>query len=451
MPQHDLADALASPSVKAVLLGIGALLVLLLLREVRRIPKALLVLMGSAFLDMVGLLMIVPLLPFYVKNLSGDGVQIFGAVLGIGLLSGIVVSTFTAAQLVSSPLWGRFSDRHGRRPALVIALFASAVAYLVFGFADSLWLLILSRIVQGAGGGTVGVIQAYVADTMAPDQRARALGWLSAATNLGVALGPVVGSYALDLGTLDLMPGESAVRMGSAAPGVIAALLCLLNMGFAARYLKESNVETAKSDRPRTSARGAMLDVVKRISLPSSRLILIYAIAIGAFQGITAVLALFLNARFQITEKTIGYFYMYIGAISVFARVLLLGRLVDKLGEARLSRIGIVLLACGVLAVPFATGLGTLALAVAMLPLGTAFTFPCVTSLLSRVIDPQDRGLYMGLQQTYGGVARIAAPLFYGWAFDHLGIDVPFLVGALLVAATLLLGTGLHKIPHKTK
>lgn len=451
MPQHDLADALASPSVQAVLLGIGALLVLLLLREVRRIPKALLVLMGSAFLDMVGLLMIVPLLPFYVKNLSGDGVQVFGAVLGIGLLSGIVVSTFTAAQLVSSPFWGRFSDRYGRRPALVIALFASAVAYLVFGFADSLWLLILSRIVQGAGGGTVGVIQAYVADTMAPDQRARALGWLSAATNLGVALGPVVGSYALDLGKIDLMPGASDLRMGTAAPGVVAALLCFVNMVFAARYLKESNVEAAKPDRPRTSARGAMLDVIARISLPSSRLILIYAIAIGAFQGITAVLALFLNARFQITETTIGYFYMYIGAISVFARVLLLGRLVDKLGEARLSRIGIVMLACGVLAVPFATGLGTLALAVAMLPLGTAFTFPCVTSLLSRVIDQQDRGLYMGLQQTYGGIARIAAPLFYGWAFDHLGIDVPFFVGALLVAATLLLGTGLHTIPHKTK
>lgn len=451
MPQHDITAALASPLAKTVLGVIGLLLVLVLLREVRRIPKALLVLMASAFLDMVGLLMIVPLLPFYVKNLTGDGVQVFGIVLGIGVLSGIVVSTFTAAQLVSSPLWGRFSDRHGRRPALVIALFASAVAYLVFGFADSLWLLILSRLVQGAGGGTVGVIQAYVADTMAPDQRARALGWLSAATNLGVALGPVVGSYALDLGTIDLMPGESAVRMGSAAPGVIAALLCLINMGFAARYLKESNAETAKSDRPRTSARGAMLDVVARISLPSSRLILIYAIAIGAFQGITAVLALFLNARFQITEKTIGYFYMYIGAISVFARVLLLGRMVDKLGEARLSRIGIVMLACGVLAVPFATGLGTLALAVAMLPLGTAFTFPCVTSLLSRVIAPQDRGLYMGLQQTYGGIARIAAPLFYGWAFDHLGIDVPFFVGALLVAVTLLLGTGLHTIPHKTK
>ena len=111
-----------------------------------------------------------------------------------------LMSAFTAAQLLSAPLWGRFSDRYGRRPALLVGLTAAGIAYVVFAFANSIWLLLLSRIVQGAGGGTVGVIQAYVADSVEPDNRAKALGWLSAATNVGVAIGPAIGGAALAFG-----------------------------------------------------------------------------------------------------------------------------------------------------------------------------------------------------------------------------------------------------------
>ena len=135
----------------------------------------------------------------------------------------------------------------------------------------------------------------------------------------------------------------------------------------------------------------------------------------------------------------------YIGAISVFTRVLWLGRAVDRLGEARLSRLGIVLLAGGLLLMPLAGTLPMLAVAVAMIPLGTAFTFPCVTALLSRVIAQSERGLYMGLQQTFGGIARIAAPLFYGWAFDSLGVATPFFFSSALVLATIFLGFGLDR------
>lgn len=447
LSQTDIGTALSSPLAIGVVALIGAALVLVLVREVRRIPAQLLVLMASAFLDMVGLLMIVPLLPFYVQRLGGDGIDLLGMHLGTGSLAGVVVATFTIAQLLSAPLWGRFSDHHGRRPALLIALGASAAAFLIFGFADSLWLLIASRFVQGAGGGTVGVIQAYVADSTEPKDRARALGWLSAATNLGVALGPVVGAGAVVLGGFDLWPGGDELRLGGAAPGIVAALLCLVNMAFAARYLPESRpAPDARPAGARLSTGQALWQVLGRCTAPSSRLILTYAIAIGAFQGISAVLALFLNARFAVDERTIGWFYMYIGAISVFARVLLLGKAVDRLGEARLSRVGIVILAGGVLALPFTASLPTLALAVMALPLGTAFTFPCVTALLSRVVAAADRGLYMGMQQTYGGLARIAAPLFYGWAFDHLGVAVPFYVSAGLVLATLPLGFGLGQV-----
>jgi MFS family permease len=444
MIQGSVAQTLASPIVRVVLFLIGAALLFVLGRELRKIPPKLMVLMAVAFMDMVGLLMVVPLLPFYVKKLGGEGVEFMGMHLGIGILSGIIASAFTVAQLLSSPMWGRFSDKFGRRPALLIALGAAGIAYLVFGFAESLWLLFLSRIVQGAGGGTVGVIQAYVADTTEPEHRARNLGWLSAATNLGVALGPVVGAFAVVLGQKDLVPGGAEVRMGEAAPGIVAAALCGITILFAWRYLKESKTQQHQESE-RRRPREAVLRVITHSSEPSSRLILIYAIAIGAFQGTFPVLPLFLNDKFQVTEATIGYFFMYIGSISVFARVLWLGPLVDRMGEARLSRFGLVLLALGLATMPLAPNLLFLALSVAMLPLGTAFTFPCVTALLSRVINPADRGLYMGLQQSYGGVSRIIAPLGAGFAFDSLGIGVPFLTAAVIVLATIPLGLDLDQ------
>jgi MFS family permease len=445
--QQNIAQSFQSPIVRVLLGAIAIGLLYVLWKEVRKIPAKMFALMATAFLDMLGLLMIIPLLPFYVKTLGGAGFDIIGMHFGIGIISGAIVASFTVAQLLSAPMWGRFSDRVGRRPTLLIALSASAIAYLIFGFAHSLFVLFLSRLVQGAGGGTVGVIQAYVADSTAPEDRARALGWLSATTNLGVALGPVLGSFAISLGTRDLMPGSRTLHMGHAAPGIIAAALCLLNIAFAARYLTESRDlnEQVPAGEVRRTSRQAIWRVISHSSEPASRLIWIYAIAIGAFQGSFSVLALFLNARFQVTEQTIGYFFMYVGAISVFARVLLLGRAVDKLGEANLSRLGLVLLAAGVLGMPLSRNLAMLAVAVALIPLGTAFTFPCVTALLSRVISQSERGLYMGMQQTYGGVARIIAPLFFGWAFDSLGVSSPYFFSSAFIVATIFLGFGLDK------
>jgi MFS family permease len=446
--QENIAHSFQSPLIRILMVAIGTGLLYVLWREVRKIPAKLLVLMATAFLDMVGLLMIIPLLPFYVKSLGGEGVTVLGFHFGIGIIVGFIIAAFTVAQLLSAPLWGRFSDRVGRRPALLIALGASAVAYLIFGFAESLLLLFLSRVVQGAGGGTVGVIQAYVADTTAPQDRARALGWLSATTNLGVALGPVLGSFAITLGKYDVMPGAATLRMGQAAPGIIAAGLCLLNIAFAARYLTESrdaSEHQAAKEQPRRKSREVIWRVISHSGEPASRLIWTYAIAIGAFQGSFSVLALFLNARFQVTEQTIGYFFMYIGSISVFTRVLLLGRMVDWLGEAKLSRLGLVLLGAGVVGMPLARNLWMLGITVALIPLGTAFTFPCVTALLSRVISPLERGLYMGMQQTYGGVARIIAPLFFGWSFDTLGVSSPYFFASAFIVATIFLGLGLDK------
>jgi len=402
----------------------------------------LVVLMITAFVDMVGLLMIIPLLPFYAKDLGANGFVV-----------GLLFSSFAIAQLITAPMWGRFSDRYGRRPALLVGLAASAVAYVVFAYANTLWLLFLSRLVQGAGGGTVSVIQAYVADALKPEDRAKGLGWLSASTNAGVALGPVLGPL--------------ASHWGSSGPGLAAAALCVSNIAFAWYFLSESRdmVEAKAVGKIRPRSLDAVMRVVTHSGEPASRLIWIYSIAIGAFRGVNAILALFLAVRFGVTKYTIGFFFTYIALISVLTRAAILGWAVDRYGEARLSRFGSTLLAIGLAAIAFMyplrdpAGLAhtlrlsvsfvailpylPLALAVALLPLGTAFTFPCVTAMLSRVTPSSERGLYMGVQQTFGGTANALFPILAGIAFDRF-VELPFLASAALVAGTIYLGLGIE-------
>lgn len=397
----------------------------------------LIVLMVTAFVDMMGGLIVFPLIPFYAERMIGHG-PIWTALNaigmgGIGSVVSLMVMSFAVAQLISAPAWGRFSDRYGRRPALMVGLGASALAYIIFAFSNSLELLFLCRIVQGAGGGTVGVVQAYVADATKPEERVKALGWLSAATNMGVAIGPAIGSAAMGLGTW--------------GPGIVAAVLAITNMIFAWFYLSESYDAHAAHAAGRVVRRGreALTRVLTHASEPASRMILIYAITMGAFQVMTTVLALFLAGRWAVTEHSIGYFYTYVGTISFVTRLFVLGRMVDWLGEPKLSRLGMLLLALGLVTMPLAPTLPFLALSVALVPLGTAFTFPCVTGLLSRIVPQHERGLYMGMQQTFGGVARVVGPLLGGWAFDRLGHGVPFYAAGGIVLATIFLGLDMDK------
>ncbi|HVZ48955.1 MAG TPA: MFS transporter [Gemmatimonadaceae bacterium] len=403
----------------------------------------LIVLMVTAFVDMMGNLIVFPLVPFYAERVLGHG-PLWRALNAIGLggagaVVSLMVMMFAVAQLLSSPMWGRFSDRVGRRPALMIALGSSAIAFIVFAYSSSLELLFLCRIIQGAGGGTVGVVQAYVADATKPEDRAKALGWLSAATNAGVAIGPAIGAWAMTLGV--------------SGPGLVAAAITVVNMTFAWKYLAESNELAGKQAHERPKPRGsreAVRHVLSHGSEPASRLIWIYGITMGSFQGMNTILALFLAWRFGVTEKTIGYFFTYVGVISFVTRAVFLGKLVDWLGEPRLSRVGMVFLAVGLAGMAAAPTVPILALAVACVPLGAAFTFPCVTGLLSRVVAPHERGLYMGVQQTFGGVGRVIGPLYAGFAFDHLGKTVPYYTAAAIVLATISLGVGIEKnIPAK--
>lgn len=376
----------------------------------------LLVLFVTAFIDMVGLVMIVPLLPFYATAFGANA-----------LLVGFLISAFSLAQLVVAPLWGRFSDRYGRRPAILAGLAVTAVAYVIFAFAGSVAVLFVSRLVQGVGGGTIGVVQAYVADVSAPEQRTKSLGWLSAVTSLGAVVGPAFGSALVGLG-------------GQRAPGLAAAALSALVALFAWRFLRESRALRTSGSHgapPVTSGRAAIARVLTHWHEPAPRLIWIYTVAIGAFYGTVQTVPLLLEQRLGVTERTVGYFIMYLGGMGVLVRTLVLGRLVDRLGEARLSRLGTAILAAGLAVTGLAHDGWVLLAGFTLMPLGTAFLFPCVTSLLSRVVHGAERGLYMGLQHTFGGVSRVAFPIAAGGLMDAFGVGVPFWISGLLVIAML--------------
>lgn len=386
----------------------------------------LLVLFVTAFVDMIGLAMIVPLLPYYATE-HGASASVVG----------LLISAFSLAQLAVAPAWGRFSDGYGRRPAILAGLLVTAVAYLLFAFAGSVAALLAARIVQGLGGGTIGVVQAYVADASSPEQRTKSLGWLSAVTSLGAVVGPAFGSVMVALG-------------GRRAPGLGAAVLALVVALFAWRYLGESRMRTTTSQpgAARLTGRAAIARVVRQWDEPASRLIWIYAVGIGAFYGTIQTVPLLLSARLGVTEHNIGYFVMYLGGMGVIIRALVLGPAVDRLGEARLSRLGVVCLAAGLAATGLARGGPLLAAGFTLMPLGTAFLFPCITGLLSRAVPPRQRGLYMGVQHTFGGVSRVAFPVGAGLLIDRFGVGVPFWLSALLVLLTLPLTRALGIAPR---
>jgi MFS family permease len=379
--------------------------------------RRLAVLIFVCFVDAIGFMIILPLLPFYALRLHATPETV-----------GRLIASFSIAQLLSAPLWGRVSDRYGRRPALLIGLTASTVAYAVFGLADAVWLLFVSRLVQGAGGGTTGVAQAYVADTVEPKDRARALGWLSSATSAGVILGPAIGSF--------------AAHLGPAAPGLVAAGLCFVNVLFASGWLTESKPAAIHGTaRPRRPIWHPAWLVVRHPGNLVSRLIWIYGIGMVAFSAMTSVLALYLGTAFGLTDKTIGPIFAYVGVLSLVMRSLLLGPIVDRLGESWTMRVGALLLAVGLLVYPIPDNLWSLAVVIPLVPIGTALLFPSTTSLMSRYSDAGELGTTMGVAQTFAGLARVVAPLAATSIFQRLGHEWPFYIagGVVMVAGALTL------------
>jgi len=385
-----------------------------------RALKQISVLMATVFIDMIGFTIVLPLLPFYATRLGADPAMV-----------GALISAFPFAQFVVSPFWGRLSDRYGRRPLILAGLLASAAAYVLFGLAESLWLLFASRLVQGAGGGTTGVVQAYVADAVVPEERTKALGWISAATSAGVMIGPAIGSV--------------STHLGQAAPGFLAAGLCLLNVLFAWKWLPEPKGEghvQAGEAGARPEGQGlvqAVLEVLLHPARPVNSLIWVYTIGMMAFMAMNGVLALYLGRVFGVTAQTIGYFYAYVGGISLIMRGVLLGPAVRRFGEVGVTRLGALSLVVGLTVIPLPTRLVGLALGVLFVPVGTALLFPATTSLVSRHARHSETGQLMGVQQFFGGASRMLGPFWAGVVFQKVGIQYPFWLAAVLMLSVSFL------------
>lgn len=413
------------------------------------------VLMGTVFIDMIGFLMVLPLLPFYAERLGADPVVVT-----------LLVAAFAFAQLLTSPFWGRLSDRLGRRPMIILGLASSAAAFVLFGVASGLsdvgphgahgghhmglWLLFASRLIQGAGGGTTGVVQAYVSDVVPRQERAKALGWISAATSAGVTLGPALGSL--------------AARWGESAPGFLAAGLCLANAAFAWGLLPEpertgpeGGAEAGEAAGEGRSIRQAIVRVLTHPGEEIHSLIFIYAFGMMAFMAMNSVVALFLERRFEATDQTIGWFYTYVGGLSFVMRAAILGPVVARLGEVRTLRVGALSIATGLVAISFAGEAGlampwslvVLAAATAFIPIGTALLFPATTSQISGRARWRETGQTLGVQQTFGGISRVVGPLWAGLAFRDLGVPTPFWIGAAIMVGVFLIGLRVRPLERR--
>lgn len=366
------------------------------------------VLFMAVLVDSVGYGIVIPVLPFYATSFGASPFEVT-----------LLFAAFSAMQMIATPLWGRVSDRRGRRPLLIFGLFVSAVSHLIFGLAGSIWLLFLSRLAAGAAGGVISVAHAYVADTTTAENRAHHMGLVGAAAGLGFMMGPAIGGF--------------ASRWGLGVPGFIAAGLAALNGIGAVFLLPES--------RPRDVARAAIRGAAdtwrgwwgKMTRAPISTMMVVYFLAISSFSGMMAILALFLEARFQATAESVGFVFTIAGGSTVVVRGLFLGVLVRRFGEKNVVRIGALALVGCMLAMPLIPAAWWAGVVMFVYAFGAGTLFPTLATLVSFATDRDSQGAVLGGSQVVGGLGRVTGPMWYGALFQNTGIHSPFLAAAVLV------------------
>ncbi len=371
------------------------------------------VLFAAVLIDMIGFGIVLPLLPFYAESMGATPLDVT-----------LLVASFSAMQLAAAPLWGRVSDRRGRRPLLVAGLFASAVSYLIFGLASSLWMLLLSRMAAGAAGGTISVAQAYVADSTKAEKRAAGLGHLGAASGLGVMLGPAIGGF--------------FSRWGLGVPGYVAAALCFAN-AIAAIVLLPETARRREGSEEEAEPIGLREWAMSFLRYPLSLLLSVYFLAISSFTAMTAILALYLERAFGIEAQGMGALMTLAGFVTVVVRGVLLGRVVAAFGEARTVVFGAGMLILSMITFPLIPGPWWSALIVSMYAFGAGTLFPSLASLVSRATDSGSQGSILGGSQVVGGLGRVLGPIWAGYLFQKTGITSPFHVAAILVGLAALL------------
>ncbi len=376
------------------------------------------------FVDLVGFGLVIPLLPFYAVRFAASPQEVTA-----------LLAVYSLAQLVTAPLWGRLSDRIGRRPILLASLTASVLAYLWLGGATALWMLFAARAFSGACAGNIAAAQAYIADVTAPEERARGMGLIGAAFGLGFIIGPALGG---------LIAGNDPATADVATPAWIAAGLSTLALCGVLLLLPESLPAGA---RDRTAARSRIAAVMGVLHRPVlSRLILVFFLVILAFAGMESTFALWAMGEFSWGPRQVGYVFAYVGVLSAILQGGLIGRLARRFGEERLLLCGLTLIGIGLLLMTLAHNLAVLVVAVTGLSLGMGLTQPSLNSLISRRAGGEEQGEVMGVSQSVASLSRVLGPFAAGLCFAAFGRNAAFLWGAVLVASALLLALKLPRL-----
>ncbi len=355
----------------------------------RRSP--LVVIFTTVFIDLVGFGIVIPVLPFY-----AEGSRFNATPRTVGLL----FASYSVMQLIFAPILGRLSDKHGRRPVLLISIIGTGIGFLMLGFATTLWMLFVGRILDGITGGNISTAQAYIADITTKEDRAKGMGLIGAAFGLGFVFGPAIG------GILS--------RWGVAVPFLFAAALCFAN----ALLLYFTLPETVTPDHPaRVSAAGGrgLAQLIQSLKDPHLGFVLvIYFLFIVAFSIMTTSFSLFTMFRFGYDAQHTGYLFAYVGILAVIVQGGLIGRLVKRFGEMPLVIVGAFLFAGSLFAVPFvgpqAGGLLALLVGGGLFSIGNSLSAPSLTSLASKSVGAGEQGSILGVTQSVASLARAVGP-----------------------------------------
>jgi DHA1 family tetracycline resistance protein-like MFS transporter len=351
----------------------------------------LVVIFTTVFIDLVGFGIVIPVLPFYAEGTRFNATP---------RMVGLLFASYSVMQLIFSPILGRLSDKYGRRPVLLISILGTGMGFLILGFANTLFMLFVGRILDGITGGNISTAQAYIADITTKEDRANGMGLIGAAFGLGFVFGPAIG------GILS--------RWGVEVPFLFAAALCFAN----ALLLYFTLPETVTPDHPaRVSAAGGrgFSQLIESLKNPRLGFVLtIYFLFIVAFSIMTTSFSLFAMFRFGYDAQHTGYLFAYVGILAVIVQGGLIGRLVKRFGELPLVITGALLFASSLFAVPFVgpqTG-GLLALLIGggLFSIGNSLSAPSITSLASKSVGAADQGSVLGVTQSVASLARAVGP-----------------------------------------
>ena len=377
------------------------------------------VLFLTVFIHLVGFGLLLPLLPYYAETYGANGVA-------VGLLN----TSYSFMQFLFSPLWGRLSDRIGRRPVILGSLIATAVAYVVFGLATSLPVLFASRIFAGIAGGVIPTTQAYVADTTTPAERTKGMGLIGAAFGLGFIFGPALG------GVLS--------RYGYSIPAFAAAGIALLAALFAFVLLPESLPKEA-----RAAAAARRLAPVSRFSAlgrPELRpVFLLFFIGTLCFSALEGTFALFGEHVYRIGPREVGYLFAFVGSLSALMQAGVVGRLARRFGERALVLAGFLLMGLGMVFAGVGPVFGLMLTAMGAVSVGNGLASPSLAGLASVSSRAEEQGAVLGTYQSLGSLARSAGPFLGGLAFDHLGAGSPLWLGGIVISLASILAFQLPK------